>query len=134
MNGLSFHHYAVAVPSLEEAIAIHAPITGATPSEIDEVPTQGVRVAFLGALELIEPLGPDTPVGRFLERRGPGLHHVAYATPDLTAELERLAAQGLRLIDERPRTGAFGHRVAFMHPASTGGVLVELVEVHPDGG
>jgi methylmalonyl-CoA/ethylmalonyl-CoA epimerase len=131
MNGLPFHHYAVAVPSLEEAIAIHAPITGATPSAIDEVPSQGVRVVFLGTLELIQPLSPDSSVARFLERRGTGLHHVAYATVDLEAELARLAADGVRLIDERPRTGAFGHRVAFIHPSSTGGVLVELVEEHP---
>lgn len=131
MEGLSFNHYAVAVPSLEEAQATYGPLTGASPSEIEELPSQGVRVLFLGALELIEPLHPDTTVGRFIARHGPGLHHVAYTTPDIVAELRRLAALGYALIDEEPRPGAFGHQVAFVHPRSTGGVLMELVEVHP---
>lgn len=95
---------------------------------MEEVEDQGVDVAFVGSVELLEPRGPDTPVGRFLERRGPGLHHVAFRVPDLEAALSRYRERGLRLIDEAPRPGARGHRVAFLHPESTGGVLVELVE------
>jgi methylmalonyl-CoA/ethylmalonyl-CoA epimerase len=87
-----------------------------------------VRVAFVGSVELLEPLAPDTTVGRFLDRRGPGLHHIAYRTKDIEGDLARLSAAGLQLIDETPRTGASGHRVAFVHPSSTGGILVELVE------
>ncbi|NJD18774.1 MAG: methylmalonyl-CoA epimerase, partial [Gemmatimonadetes bacterium] len=87
-----------------------------------------VRVCFCGPVELLEPLGPDTTVGRFLSRRGPGLHHVAYRSHDLAAELARLAGQGIELIAARPRPGARGHLVAFLHPRSTGGILVELVQ------
>jgi methylmalonyl-CoA/ethylmalonyl-CoA epimerase len=130
MNGLEFHHYAVAVPSLEDAIPIYERITGATGSPVETLEAQGVRVAFVGVLELLEPLGPETTVGRFLERNGPGLHHVAYATADIRAELKRLEADGVRLIDTEPRPGAGGHLVAFLHPSSTGKVLTELVQDH----
>jgi methylmalonyl-CoA epimerase len=82
----------------------------------------------VGQLELLEPLSPDTPVGRFLSRHGPGLHHVAYRTADLPAELARLTALGLQPIDRTGRIGARGHTVAFLHPATTGKVLVELVQ------
>jgi methylmalonyl-CoA/ethylmalonyl-CoA epimerase len=85
-------------------------------------------VAFCGQVELLEPLGPDTAVGRFLERRGQALHHVAYRSRDLQGDLDRLAAQGIELIDATPRPGARGHLVAFLHPRSTGGVLIELVQ------
>ena len=92
---------------------------------------EGVEVATLrvgsGRLELLASLRPDTPVGRFLDRRGPGMHHVAFAVDDVGAELERLAAAGAELVDERPRRGAFGLEVAFVHPSTTGGVLAELV-------
>jgi methylmalonyl-CoA/ethylmalonyl-CoA epimerase len=81
-----------------------------------------------GHVELLRPLGPDTAVGRFLARGGPGLHHVAYATDDIEAALDAMRGAGLRLIDERPRTGIRSSRVAFVHPKSTGGVLTELVE------
>ncbi len=93
---------------------------------------QGVKVLLLAAgeakIEITEPLGPDTPVGRFLAKRGPGLHHLAVAVPDVAAALARLKSEGARLIDETPRTGAEGHRIAFVHPETFGGVLVELVE------
>ncbi len=96
------------------------------------VAEQGVKVLLLSAgeskIEITEPLGPDTPVGRFLAKRGPGLHHLAVAVPDVEAALARLKAEGARLIDERPRVGAEGHRIAFVHPETFGGVLVELVE------
>ena len=103
-------------------------LTGARCSPVEVLRGQGVRVAFVGPLELVEPLTPDSPVGRFLTRRGPSLHHVAYRTADLEGELARLRTLGYELIDEEPRQGAGGHRVAFVHPRSVGGLLVELVE------
>jgi methylmalonyl-CoA/ethylmalonyl-CoA epimerase len=124
-------HVAVAVHSLEESAVLYELLTGETRSPPETLEAQGVRVSFVGEVELLEPLGPETTVGRFLERRGPGLHHVAYRTDDIVAELERLDAAGIRLIDAEPRPGAGGHKVAFLHPSSTGGVLVELVQ-HAD--
>jgi methylmalonyl-CoA/ethylmalonyl-CoA epimerase len=124
-------HVAIAVPSLEEACGLFQLISGSSCSSIETLEAQGVRVAFCGRVELLEPLGPDTTVGRFLERRGPGLHHVAYETPDIEAELARLSEAGIELIDAAPRPGARGHQVAFLHPKSTGGILVELVQ-HPE--
>ena len=121
-------HVAVAVSSLEEACALFQLVAGDNCSSIEELTAQGARVAFIGSIELVEPLGPDTPVGRFLERRGQGLHHVAYRVPDLAEALSRLKAEGLELIDETPRIGARGHLVAFLHPRSTGGFLIELVQ------
>ena len=98
----------------------------------ETVTEQGVDAALLDVgdshVELLQPLGPDTAVGKFLSRRGPGLHHVAYRVPDVEATLNALAEAGLRLIDERPRNGIRGSRVAFVHPASTGGVLTEIVQ------
>jgi methylmalonyl-CoA/ethylmalonyl-CoA epimerase len=129
MNHLSVDHVAVAVASLGEAVPLYELLTGSRSSPVEELPSQGVRVAFVGALELLEPLGPETPVGRFLASRGPGLHHVAYRTPDLVAELARLVEAGVELIDHAPRPGARGHHVAFLHPGSTGRVLIELVEI-----
>ena len=121
-------HVGVAVHSIAESASIFETLSGTTCSPAETLRAQGVRVAFVGPVELLEPLGPDTAVGRFLERRGPGLHHVAYRTSDLEGDLARLGAAGLQLIDREPRVGANGHRVAFVHPSSTGGVLVELVE------
>ena len=98
----------------------------------ETVEEQGVEAVLLGVgvshVELLAPLGPDTAVGKFLERGGPGLHHVAYGTDDIDSALEAARAAGLRLIDEQPRTGIRGSRVAFLHPKSTGGVLTELVQ------
>ncbi len=121
-------HVAIAVPSIEDAAPLYERVTGSRCSPVETLPAQGVRVAFVGALELLEPLAPDTTVGRFLERGGPGLHHVAYRVEDLAAELERLRNQGVELIDTEPREGARGHLVAFVHPRSTGKVLVEMVQ------
>lgn len=121
-------HIAVAVPSLAGAIPLYERMEGVAASEPEEVTAQGVRVVFVGSVELLEPIAPDTPVGRFLERRGPGLHHLAWRVPDLPAALAELEASGFQLIDRVPRQGARGHRVAFLHPRSTGGVLTELVE------
>lgn len=119
----------MAVASLDEAIPLYELLTGARSSPPEVLPDQGVRVAFVGAgLELVEPLDPDNGVGRFLAREGPGLHHVAFTSTDLEADLDRLAEAGFRVIDPAPREGAFGHRVAFLHPYTTGRVLVELVD------
>jgi methylmalonyl-CoA epimerase len=101
------------------------------------VESQGVEAVLLDVgenhVELLRPLGPDTPVGKFLASRGPGLHHVAYQTGDIAAELERLKAAGVRLIDETPRTGIRGSSVAFLHPKSSGGVLTEIVQPSHEG-
>ena len=122
-------HVGVAVASLEEARSLFQLLSQDSSSPLEELPDQGVRVLFVGSIELIEPLGPDTPVGRFLQKRGQGLHHLAYRVPDLPAALSAAAEEGFELIDEEPRPGSRGHRVAFLHPRSTGGILVELVEV-----
>jgi methylmalonyl-CoA/ethylmalonyl-CoA epimerase len=121
-------HVAVAVNSIEESRALFELMAGQPCSQPETLSEQGVRVAFVGTLELLEPLGPETTVGRFLARRGPGLHHIAYRTENLEAELERLASAGVALIDRVPRPGAGGHRVAFLDPAASGGILIELVE------
>jgi len=125
---LPLDHVAVAVRSIEESRSRFELVSGASCTAPEFLEAQGVRVAFVGAIELIEPLGPETTVGRFLARRGEGLHHIAFRTPDLERELARLDAEGVPLIDRVPRPGARGHRVAFLHPSGTGGVLVELVE------
>ena len=121
-------HVAVAVHSIEESRSLYELISGDSCTPAETLEAQGVRVAFIGAVELLEPLGPHTTVGRFLQRQGQGLHHVAYRTHDLESDLARLDAEGVPLIDRTPRRGARGHRVAFLHPSGTGGVLVELVE------
>ena len=120
-------HVAIAVHSLEDATPAFELLSGEVSSPPVTLEAQGVRVAFIGTIELLEPLGPETTVGRFLERRGPGLHHIAYRTDDIVGELARLQAEGLRVIDSEPRPGAHG-LVAFLHPSCTGGVLVELVQ------
>ena len=125
------HHLGVAVDDLDAAIERWASLFGASLEHRQVVPDQGVEAASVrvGAdrIELLAPLGPDTPVGRFLGHRGPGLHHVALEVGDVAAELARLRADGARLIDEEPRHGLFGLEVAFVHPEATGGVLAEFV-------
>jgi len=129
---LELDHVAIAVASIATALPTFESLIGATGSAIEPVPAQGVAVAFVGEgagkLELLEPLSAESGVARFLEKRGPGLHHLAYRVADLAGTLDRLAAAGVQLIDRAPRPGADGHRVAFIHPRSAGGVLVELVE------
>lgn len=129
---LPLDHVAVAVPSIAEALPALRAVSGGPVSERERVDAQGVEVVFVGEgpgrLELLEPTTPDSPVARFLRRRGPGLHHLAYRVPDLVATLARLRDAGTELIDDKPRPGAHGRRVAFLHPRSTSGVLVELVE------
>jgi len=121
-------HVGIAVPSLEAACPLFESLLGETSSPPEVLEAQGVRIAFVGAVELLEPLNPETTIGRFLERRGPGLHHFAYRTDDIASELIRLEAEGLELVDRIPRAGANGHLVAFLHPSSTQGVLIELVQ------
>jgi len=128
MNGFPLDHVGIAVSSIRESVAIFEPITGATCSSIEELPEQDVNVAFVGSIELIEPRFGTGPVARFLTRNGPGIHHIAYRVPDLRAALQHLNTQGFQLIDEEPRPGARGHLVAFVHPKSTGGTLIELVQ------
>jgi methylmalonyl-CoA epimerase len=132
---LELDHVAIAVPSLATALPLYESLTGSRGSTPQRVESQGVEVVFLGSvaprIELLEPLVPDSPVGRFLARRGPGLHHIAYRVADLDATLRHLEASGFALIDRTPRPGAHARRVAFMHPNSTAGVLIELVESVP---
>lgn len=122
------HHVAIAVPSIEEARPLYARLSGHPGTEIETVQSQGVRVAFFGSVELLEPLGEKSGIQRFLDRKGPGLHHIAWSVPDLARELIALDEAGFELLDREPRLGAGGHRIAFLHPRSCGGVLVELVE------
>jgi methylmalonyl-CoA epimerase len=125
------HHLGVAVADLDEAVATYERLFGAVVEHRAAVPDQGVEaVAVLvggSRVELLCPTGPDTPVGRFLAKRGPGLHHVAYEVEDVGAALRDLAAAGAQLIDERPRRGLFGLEVAFVHPDAVHGVLSEVV-------
>jgi methylmalonyl-CoA epimerase len=125
------HHVGVAVPDLDEAVATYERLFGGRLEHRERVDEQGVEAASMrvgnSRIELLAALGDDTPVGRFLAKRGPGMHHVAYEVEDLRGELERLAASGVELIDERPRRGLFGLQVAFVHPEAVHGVLSELV-------
>jgi methylmalonyl-CoA/ethylmalonyl-CoA epimerase len=125
-------HIGVAVEDLDEAIALYGERLGMPLQHRETMEEQGVEAVLLGVgdshVELLRPLGPDTAVGKFLERSGPGLHHVAYGTDDIDSALDAVRGAGLRLLDEQPRTGIRGSRVAFLHPKSTGGVLTELVE------
>ena len=125
------HHLGVAVGDLDLAIERYASLFGATLEHRERVDEQGVEAASLrvgpSRIELLAPTGPDTPVGRFLAKRGPGMHHVAFTVDDVAAELDRLRAEGVQLVDEAPRRGLFGLQVAFVHPEATGGVLAEFV-------
>jgi methylmalonyl-CoA/ethylmalonyl-CoA epimerase len=129
-------HIGVAVEDLDAAIALYDEHLGMALVHRETVEAQGVEAVLLDVgenhVELLKPLGPDTPVGKFLARRGPGLHHVAYQTPDIEGALSALKGAGMRLIDEVPRTGIRNSRVAFLHPASSGGVLTEIVQPAED--
>lgn len=125
-------HIGVAVEDLDAAIALHERDYGMALVHREVIDDQGVEAVLLDVgenhVELLRPLADDTPVGRFLASRGPGLHHVAYQVGDVDSTLAQLRARGLRLIDETPRTGIRGSRVAFLHPAASGGVLTEIVQ------
>jgi methylmalonyl-CoA/ethylmalonyl-CoA epimerase len=129
-------HIGVAVEDIDAALALYEQSFEMELAHRETVEEQGVEAVLLdvgeGHVELLAPLGPDTPVGKFMAKNGAGLHHVAYAVDDIDAALEQLSAAGLRLIDSEPRTGIRDSRVAFLHPRSTGGVLTEIVE--PAGG
>ena len=129
-------HIGVAVEDIDAAIELYRDGFGMELAHRETVESQGVEAVLLdvgdGHVELLRPLGPETAVGKFLARRGTGLHHVAYAVDDIDATLGKLAAAGLELIDDEARSGIRGSRVAFLHPRSTGGVLTEIVE--PAGG
>ena len=131
MRASGIHHLGVAVEDLEEALATYERLFGAEVEHRATVDVQGVRAASLrigaGRVELLEPLGEDTPVGRFIAKRGPGMHHVAYEVADVRATLAELADAGADLIDDVPREGLFGLEVAFVHPESVHGVLSEVI-------
>jgi methylmalonyl-CoA/ethylmalonyl-CoA epimerase len=131
LSGRPLHHVAIAVPSIEAARPLYARLSGVAGTPVESVPSQGVNVAFFGSVELLEPSGADSNLQRFLDRRGSGLHHIAWEVEDLATELKALEAAGFELLDKEPRSGAGGHRIAFLHPRSCGGVLVELVEHAP---
>jgi len=129
-------HIGVAVEDIGAAIELYEGSFEMKLAHRETVESQGVEAVLLdvgdGHVELLAPLGPDTPVGKYMAKNGAGLHHVAYAVDDIDATLEKLSAAGLRLIDSEPRVGIRDSRVAFLHPRSTGGVLTEIVE--PAGG
>jgi len=129
-------HIGVAVEEIDAALALYGESFEMKLAHRETVESQGVEAVLLdvgeGHVELLAPLGPETPVGKYLAKNGPGLHHVAYAVDDIDAALEKVAAAGIQLIDSEPRVGIRDSRVAFLHPRSTGGVLTEIVE--PAGG
>ena len=133
MVARGIHHLGVAVHDLDEAVGTYERLFGAVIEHRGTLEDQGVEAAAVlvgaGRVELMAALGEETPVGRFLAKRGPGMHHVAYEVDDVRAELDRLAAEGAELIDAEPRPGLFGLQVAFVHPDAVHGVLTEVVSV-----
>ena len=131
MQARGIHHLGVAVEDLDEAVTTYERIFGARLEHRETVPDQGVEAASLkvgdGRVELLASLGEETPVGKFLNKHGPGMHHVAYEVADVRAAIDELAEQGVELVDEEPRQGLFGLEVAFLHPDAVHGVLSELV-------
>jgi methylmalonyl-CoA/ethylmalonyl-CoA epimerase len=125
-------HVGIAVKSLDEAVEVFRKLTGAEPASVEEVADQKVRVAIFqlgeSGIELLEATAPDSPIARFLEKGGRGVHHLTLAVPDLDRTLATLERNGFKLIDRQPRVGAGGEKIAFVHPSSTAGVLIELVE------
>jgi methylmalonyl-CoA/ethylmalonyl-CoA epimerase len=131
MEARGIHHLGVAVADLDQAVSTYERVFGAELEHRETVPEQGVEAAALrigqGRVELLASLGEETPVGKFLAKRGPGMHHVAYEVADVGTALDELAGKGVELVDERPRKGLFGLEVAFLHPDALDGVLAELV-------
>jgi methylmalonyl-CoA/ethylmalonyl-CoA epimerase len=125
------HHVGIAVDDLDRAVETYRRLFGAEVELRESLEEQGAEIVLLrlgeGRIELLAARGPDTPVGKFLAKRGAGLHHIALEVDDVSAELARLAAAGAELVDEQPRRGILGHEIAFVHPDATGGVLAELV-------
>jgi methylmalonyl-CoA/ethylmalonyl-CoA epimerase len=137
MDPTVLDHIGIAVESIDDRLGMYEAL-GLEVEAIEVVPEQGVRVAFLpvgdSRLELLEPTGPDTPIARHLERRGPGLHHICLRVPDIIAAMENLSEQGRTLLSEEPQRGANGCLVCFVHPKSTGGVLLELSQPAAEAG
>jgi methylmalonyl-CoA/ethylmalonyl-CoA epimerase len=133
MHPREIHHIGHAVSDIDAAVATYERLFGASVEHRETVPEQGVEAASLRVgtdrFELLRPLGQDTPVGRFMASRGPGMHHVAFTVADIRAALRSASAAGAELIDEEPHAGLFGLQVAFIHPSSVAGVLVEYVEL-----
>jgi methylmalonyl-CoA epimerase len=131
MDARGIHHLGVAVGDLDEAVSTYERVFGAQLEHRETVAEQGIEAASLrvgdGRVELLGSLGDDTPVGKFLAKRGPGMHHVAYEVADVRSALDELAGKGVELVDEQPRRGLFGLQVAFLHPDALDGVLAELV-------
>ena len=129
---MKLHHVGIAVADLDQSIRLYASALGAGAVHRASSEQEGLEAAFIrladGEIELMRPLREDSPVGKFLARRGPGLHHVAYAVGDIEKALDEARAAGIELIDAAPRVGMHGARIAFLHPRSMGGVLTELVE------
>ena len=129
-KGTRIAHVGIALPSIDAELPFYRDILGLATAEVTD--SDGARIVAFEAgeslVELLEPAGAETPIGRFLQRRGPGIHHVCFAVDDLAGTLEKCRVSGIRLIDETPRIGAEGKQIAFIHPSSTGGILVELSE------
>lgn len=125
-------HVGIAVESLDESVERYRSALGCAPHHSETIQDQGVREVLFAAgssfIQLLEPLGPDTPVGKFLAKRGPGIHHIGYRVGDIVAVLEHLKGEGIRLIDEVPRIGSMGNTIAFVHPKAFDGTLIELVQ------
>ena len=127
------NHIGIAVPDIDAAAKFYTEALGLTLGGIEEVASQKVKIAFLPIgevrLELVQPTSPDSPVAKFLEKNGgPGIHHIAYHVADVAAEVERMKASGVKMVDEIPRPGAHSTQIAFVHPKASGGVLTELVQ------
>jgi methylmalonyl-CoA/ethylmalonyl-CoA epimerase len=129
-RGVRIAHIGIAVRALGDSLPFYRDVLALHEVPLDH--SDGATIVGLATgdslVELLEPVSPDSPVGRFVERRGPGIHHICFVVPDLDATLDRCRAAGIRLIDDVPRIGAEGKRIAFLHPSSTSGVLVELTE------
>jgi methylmalonyl-CoA/ethylmalonyl-CoA epimerase len=129
---MKIHHVGIAVESLEKAIPIFEMLLGRSPDSTEEVSDQHVRVAVFqvgeSRIELLEPSSPDSPIARFMGKRGPGIHHLTLTVGDLQNTLNTLKQSGVRLVDRQPRKGAGGESIAFLHPSSTANVLIELLE------
>ena len=130
MKLLRINHLGIAAPGLDDAVARMSRLFGMEAGHLEEVPEQKVRTAFFpigeSNLEYLESTDPEGPIGKFLAKRGPGIHHVCFEVDDVEGAVAELVAKGVRMIDEKPRDGAHGCRVAFIHPSETGGMLIEL--------